>query len=202
MDARVDDDFWTRALARKNLVWDEPAIELLKKLWLVDQLSASQCGLHFGVTNCAIVGKVRRLGIQKRERWAHILEAKAKGIKITRKPKPRKTARRAGVRAKPVREPVFRVRPIRPFAEMSPVSDPSLDLALRTELSCDIVGLTHNNCHWPVGDPGSASFFFCGQEAIKGKPYCGAHCRVAYEPRKGQAPRFQSRSGTHFVGRV
>ena len=35
-------------------------------------------------------------------------------------------------------------------------------------------------CLWPVGDPGDADFHFCGDEAVPGKPYCGAHCAKAY----------------------
>jgi len=32
-------------------------------------------------------------------------------------------------------------------------------------------------CSWPIGEPG---FQFCGAPVIPGKPYCAAHCRVAY----------------------
>lgn len=35
-------------------------------------------------------------------------------------------------------------------------------------------------CSWPTGEPGEASFHFCGSPALHGKPYCGKHCAVAY----------------------
>ncbi len=35
-------------------------------------------------------------------------------------------------------------------------------------------------CSWPVGDPGDASFHFCGEPAVAGKPYCARHCAIAY----------------------
>ena len=35
-------------------------------------------------------------------------------------------------------------------------------------------------CQWPVGDPRSDSFHFCGEEAAPGKPYCQTHCALAY----------------------
>jgi GcrA cell cycle regulator len=35
-------------------------------------------------------------------------------------------------------------------------------------------------CCWPLGEPGTVSFRFCGAEAIPGKPYCAEHAAVAY----------------------
>jgi GcrA cell cycle regulator len=35
-------------------------------------------------------------------------------------------------------------------------------------------------CHWPFGKPGTANFRFCCQPVRTGKPYCTAHCRIAY----------------------
>jgi len=200
MDARVDDDFWSRVLAPMKFEWDEPWCDHLKHLWLVEQISARECGERIGVSRCAIVGKVKRLDIQKRERWSFYLEAKAKGVKVAKARRPRQPTKvKPPRKIKPPRE--VKQWPASNVIEMFPVLDVSVDLTLRTDLSCDIVGLTHENCHWPVGDVGSESFFFCGQEAIKGRPYCGAHCRIAYEPRKGARPRFRSHSGSHFVGR-
>jgi hypothetical protein len=37
-------------------------------------------------------------------------------------------------------------------------------------------------CCWPIGEPGSASFHFCGGTASAGKPYCADHCAVAFVP--------------------
>lgn len=35
-------------------------------------------------------------------------------------------------------------------------------------------------CSWPIGDPGTDGFHFCGSPALSGKPYCAKHCSVAY----------------------
>lgn len=42
-------------------------------------------------------------------------------------------------------------------------------------------------CQWPQGEPGKAGFRFCGKGGVvPGKPYCAAHCAVAYrKPRDG-----------------
>ena len=38
------------------------------------------------------------------------------------------------------------------------------------------------HCRWPVGDPSSEDFGFCGNMRIAGLPYCAAHARIAYRP--------------------
>lgn len=35
-------------------------------------------------------------------------------------------------------------------------------------------------CCWPLGDPGTKQFHFCGSEPIPGKPYCVEHAQLAY----------------------
>ena len=36
------------------------------------------------------------------------------------------------------------------------------------------------SCCWPLGDPGTKQFHFCGSEPIQGKPYCVEHAQLAY----------------------
>ncbi|MFT9423835.1 MAG: GcrA family cell cycle regulator [Acetobacter syzygii] len=35
-------------------------------------------------------------------------------------------------------------------------------------------------CCWPIGDPGTPGFHFCGATPIPGKPYCEEHAQIAY----------------------
>jgi GcrA cell cycle regulator len=35
-------------------------------------------------------------------------------------------------------------------------------------------------CCWPLGEPGTKEFRFCGGESILGKPYCAEHAAIAY----------------------
>jgi GcrA cell cycle regulator len=44
----------------------------------------------------------------------------------------------------------------------------------------EIMPLATDLCHWPFGKPGTANFRFCCQPVRTGKPYCAAHCRIAY----------------------
>jgi GcrA cell cycle regulator len=42
--------------------------------------------------------------------------------------------------------------------------------------------LSERVCHWPVGDPSTADFHFCGADAPESSPYCVYHQRLAYQP--------------------
>ena len=42
--------------------------------------------------------------------------------------------------------------------------------------------LTERTCKWPVGDPATEDFWFCGLNVETGKPYCEAHNAVAFQP--------------------
>jgi GcrA cell cycle regulator len=40
-------------------------------------------------------------------------------------------------------------------------------------------------CKWPIGDPKSQDFHFCGDSALLGRPYCATHCAEAYATWEG-----------------
>jgi len=37
-------------------------------------------------------------------------------------------------------------------------------------------------CRWPLGDPKSGDFAYCGLQPVEGQSYCAGHCRMAYRP--------------------
>lgn len=43
-----------------------------------------------------------------------------------------------------------------------------------------LLQLTEKTCKWPVGDPLSSEFYFCGKHADEGHPYCEFHAKKAY----------------------
>ena len=45
-----------------------------------------------------------------------------------------------------------------------------------------ILHLSEKTCKWPIGDPGSEDFCFCGHGPREGSPYCEYHARLAYQP--------------------
>ncbi len=47
--------------------------------------------------------------------------------------------------------------------------------------SLEMANLKPNQCRWPIGDPDSEQFHFCGETVFVGKPYCYEHCKQAYQ---------------------
>ena len=68
---------------------------------------------------------------------------------------------------------------------------PEVQIALLSQ-RISLLELNEATCHWPVGDPASPEFFFCGGKALPSLPYCAHHSRIAYQPtgdRRRQAPK-------------
>jgi len=47
--------------------------------------------------------------------------------------------------------------------------------------SLELSSLKPDQCRWPIGDPDSEKFHFCGATVFVGKPYCYEHCKMAYQ---------------------
>src|SRR5512142_1054383 len=146
--------------------WTDERVELLKKLWS-DGLSASQIAAELGgITRNAVIGKVHRLG----------LSGRAKSPSSS-SPRPRK-ARASGMLR--VSRPSMRGNTALAYDyEVEP--EPEL-IEIPIEQRKTLFQPTEKTCRWPVGDPGSADFFFCGGDTANELPYCAYHCRVAYQP--------------------
>ena len=52
-----------------------------------------------------------------------------------------------------------------------------------------LMELTERTCKWPVGDPATENFWFCGLPTQAGKPYCEAHVGVAFQPMSSRRAR-------------
>jgi hypothetical protein len=55
-----------------------------------------------------------------------------------------------------------------------------------------LLELETGDCRWPVGDPRSDGFHFCGAPQMLGRPYCITHWPLSFVPSKGR----QSASNT------
>ncbi|MDR2769940.1 MAG: GcrA family cell cycle regulator [Rickettsiales bacterium] len=59
--------------------------------------------------------------------------------------------------------------------------------AAKSKSACKIhhnaamMALEQDQCRWPMGDPDSDQFHFCGAKCFSGKPYCFEHCKIAYQ---------------------
>ncbi|MEO1661686.1 MAG: GcrA family cell cycle regulator [Pseudomonadota bacterium] len=39
--------------------------------------------------------------------------------------------------------------------------------------------LTNSSCRWPIGEPGTREFHFCGDRSSDTSPYCKAHYEMS-----------------------
>ena len=162
------------------MAWTDEIVEQLKQHW-IDGKSASQIAglLGNGVTRNAVIGKVHRLGLAGR--------AKTPSTSI---PRPRRLApppvhRVAGPR---LSSPAPRMmRGATAFA-LAPQALSELEsqeefesVVLPMSLRVTIIELKESMCRWPLGDPATSEFRYCGSPAASG-PYCTYHGGLAYQP--------------------
>ncbi len=146
------------------MTWTTERIELLKAHFTAG-LSCGQIARTMGMSRNAVIGKLNRLGLSR---------PKAVGPRPAERKKAPEFRRPRLV----THNPAMALR-LDPFVaeDEAPISSAA---------RCSLLELTAAKCRWPIGDPGSASFRFCGTTQTAGLPYCAAHARMAY---RRQTPR-------------
>lgn len=198
--------------------WTDERVELLKKMWGEGQ-SASQIAKELGgVTRNAVIGKVHRLGLSNRSTGATPAkaEAKAKPAEPTKPqaaakpkvdakpeaaPRPASEPKPAAPAPAPVETrpalparkqiiPAGQPLPPQPSAnEISPEALAKVSEVEKKAKRLTLMELTERTCKWPVGDPATDDFWFCGLPVQPGKPYCEAHVGVAFQPMSARRDR-------------
>jgi GcrA cell cycle regulator len=192
--------------------WTDERVETLKKMWNEGQ-SASQIAKELGgVTRNAVIGKVHRLGLSNRTGVAPqpspapqpsaapaqpsapaaarpepapqpAPEPAAQADEAEDAPIPMSAARRAII---PAGQPL----PPQPSAnEISPEALAKVSEVEKGAKKLTLMELTEKTCKWPVGDPATDNFWFCGLPTQSGKPYCEAHVGVAFQPMSSRRDR-------------
>ena len=169
------------------LPWSEERVELLRKLW-EEGLSASRIAAELagGVTRNAVIGKVHRLGLSGR------VKTQATASPARARPKTLANGRPQSSQHRPAALPMrgntalaIQARPM-PMAARDVGGDNVVPMAENVT----IMDLRESMCRWPVGDPSSAEFRYCGGKAPIGEgPYCSYHSRMAYQPMQDRRQR-------------
>ena len=177
--------------------WTDERVELLKKMWTEGQ-SASQIAKELGgVTRNAVIGKVHRLGLSNRAGAASAPapEKKPAKAKAEAKPAAKKAPAERVVEVtvtaprKPI-VPAGQPLPPQPSAnEISPEALAKVNEVEKTAKKISLMELTERTCKWPIGDPATEDFWFCGLSVQQGKPYCEAHVGVAFQPMSSRRDR-------------
>lgn len=139
-------------------LWAEESVIQLRKLRQAG-CSAAECARSLGMTRNQVIGKLSRLGILARPT-----------IPIQHNNCTDRTKHNNGGVTTTVRK-TFPTKPM-------PVTGAQDDYSIPVAQRLSIFDLSDATCRWPVGDPRSADFFFCGA-VTGGHVYCKLHARRA-----------------------
>jgi GcrA cell cycle regulator len=140
--------------------WSDWKVGRLREL-IGAGLSAAEVGRELGVSKNSVIGKAERIGLKLMRHHPP-------------RPKPPKT------------------RPAPPKPRPPPRSHPPPDQldALKDSFGGDDTGsfalfaVPPTGCLWPIGDPASPDFRYCGAKRQHPHPYCAEHAKVAFQPTK------------------
>lgn len=182
------------------MAWTDDRVEILKTMWMEGK-SASQIAKELGgVTRNAVIGKVHRLGLSNRATPSKAKAngaTKAKTAAKTKAPSKPKSAVNISSASKavtiPPRKPIITAgQPLPPQPSNSEISEEALAKVATVEKKAkklSLMELTERTCKWPIGDPATEDFWFCGLNVESGKPYCEAHNGVAFQPMSARRDR-------------
>ena len=196
--------------------WTDERVETLKRMWNEGQ-SASQIAEELGgVTRNAVIGKVHRLGLSNRvggkdeDDEGAAAPAPAAVAKPEPAPRPEPAAApraepprpaqpaaaapaASNVTPLPVRKAIIPAgQPLPPQPSLNEISPEALASVREVEKRArklTLMELTERTCKWPIGDPATEDFWFCGLPSLPGKPYCEAHVGVAFQPMSARRDR-------------
>lgn len=140
--------------------WTDERVERLKSLW-AEGLSASQCAKRLGgVTRCAVIGKVHRLGMPRRMRQpASTPGPRRAPLKVTNTGGARRVAAIVRLQAK----------------EPPPMPRETID----TEFARPWVERGPGQCAFPVSGAGADTYSCCRPTKAN---YCAEHWRIMTAP--------------------
>ena len=200
------------------MAWTDDRVETLKRMW-GEGASASQIAKELGgVTRNAVIGKVHRLGLSNRGSEEAKPDAAAPAPQppeqTAPEPEPEPAATSAapeveeeeddddeprtmaavpqGTNVTPLRKPLMAGQPLPPQPsanEISPEALAKVNAVEKTAKKISLMELTERTCKWPIGDPATPKFWFCGLPVQAGKPYCEAHVSVAFQPMSSRRDR-------------
>jgi GcrA cell cycle regulator len=162
------------------MFWTDEAVETLKRLAL-EGMSASVIAAALGAkSRNTVIGKANRIGI------------KLNGRRASAPGRPGAAAHRTPSAAVclPVPAPARKPAPDPPLEpEMRPAwtfADAKVGEMRRVRFE----DIREFSCRWPLGDPRSGDYAYCGLTPAEGRSYCAGHCRMAYRPPNARERRW------------
>ena len=180
--------------------WTDERVETLKKMWAEGQSASQIAKELGSVTRNAVIGKVHRLGLSNRVSPGGKDEDEVEEVPVAAPPRPEpprpappEPPRAAEPAPRPVEPPtpapaapVATVAPIPLRKQIIPAGQPLPPQPSANEISPEalasvrevekrakkltLMELTERTCKWPIGDPATEDFWFCGLPSVAGKP--------------------------------
>lgn len=190
--------------------WTDERVELLKKRWAEGVPAAKIAEELGGATRNAVIGKAYRLRLSKKSGRGKMAASK-KTVKRSRvntdagannRSSARSQSAAAGTRISGTAQPGRDQGPVTPFNVPTAISPEEAAEQVRSNvlaaeqnaLKLSLMELTERTCKWPIGDPATEEFWFCGLPSQPGKPYCNAHIAVAFQPFTSRKDRRANRA--------
>jgi GcrA cell cycle regulator len=140
--------------------WTDQRTLVVTRMWS-DGFTASLIAAELGgVTRNAVIGKMHRLGIPSQRAKPEIKNRAAR----------RRTYR---ITVRKERQP--------PKLWSLPRLE---DIPILDGRGCSLIELALGRCRWPINEPRSPDFCFCGSATFEAFPYCRGHAQLAYRPNR------------------
>jgi GcrA cell cycle regulator len=173
-------------LKEAHMGWTDERVEVLKSLWLAGW-SASQIAKQLGgVTRNGVIGKVHRLGMSARAAASAPTHSSYSRSNLGSPPRTPRTGSARGGR--PRKDTTATSEASKVIMRPGPkcVADKQLEPEYVERFeepgTATVMTLGAHMCKWPIGDPSTAQFTFCGRKTGQEGPYCDDHERLAHQP--------------------
>ncbi|OPB32502.1 MULTISPECIES: GcrA family cell cycle regulator [unclassified Bartonella] len=166
--------------------WTCERVELLKRLWS-EGLSASQIAVQLGgVSRNAVIGKVHRLKLPGRGKTTQVVSRAQKvltGINSSTSRMRRATSSMLQDNCSSENSKAANLKQEFVAENATEANAPEKsNVVVPMSRNLNLLQLNENTCRWPVGDPLSSNFHFCGADSSESSPYCDFHAKIAFQP--------------------
>lgn len=136
--------------------------------------SASEIALELrGVSRSAVIGRLHRLGKTRSYAPGNVNKPTPRPRKPRQPRKPKQNHSNAP--ATPAQHKAARAN----FVAAAESTELPADVS---PVACTLEELDNTRCRWPMGDPGTEAFRFCGAPPLSTGPYCSRHADLAFTP--------------------
>ncbi|MBY0310166.1 GcrA family cell cycle regulator [Patescibacteria group bacterium] len=153
------------------MAWTTDEVVRLRTLW-AEGHSTAEIGRRIGYSKSAVTSKAKRIDLPARP--SPIIRDKPKALSTKRIATPHNS----------------RYEVVAPACTLQPVVSLSVVFGRSDQLQGEapLVGRQPqplrsrpaSNCKWPIGQPGTRDFHFCGESPVEVKSYCKVHAALAF----------------------